>query len=46
MRGKVCTMDDKDGVIRITPAYAGKSRCQTDDEAMLRDHPRICGEKV
>ena len=31
--------------IRITPAYAGKSRTMTEREILTRDHPRIRGEK-
>ena len=31
--------------IRITPAYAGKSRRRSLRCRPLRDHPRLCGEK-
>ena len=46
MRGKVyknivCNLDH-----RITPAYAGKSRCHKKEARGSRDHPRLCGEKV
>ena len=45
MRGKVilvrCTMC----VIRITPAYAGKSNLIRKNLNTERDHPRLCGEK-
>ena len=30
---------------RITPAYAGKSRCHKKEARGNRDHPRLCGEK-
>ena len=30
---------------RITPAYAGKSEFQAQVNALLEDHPRLCGEK-
>ena len=30
----------------ITPAYAGKSRRTDGSRYGLRDHPRVCGEKV
>ena len=29
----------------ITPAYAGKSKVCKGSEKLLRDHPRVCGEK-
>ena len=45
MRGKV----DKGSIfaksLRITPAYAGKSRHTTGFYCLRRDHPRLCGEK-
>ena len=31
--------------LRITPAYAGKSRCRCRSSASPKDHPRTCGEK-
>ena len=31
--------------LRITPAYAGKSALCASGEDLLRDHPRVCGEK-
>ena len=30
---------------RITPAYAGKSKCRDDVRTLRKDHPRLCGEK-
>ena len=32
--------------IRITPAYAGKRPAKWVKLALLRDHPRVCGEKM
>ena len=31
---------------RITPAYAGKSGMSSPRRLLLRDHPRVCGEKT
>ena len=31
---------------RITPAYAGKSKCQIWKSREAGDHPRVCGEKI
>ena len=46
VRGKVChTMAEAKG-LGITPAYAGKSRCNLPSTAPWKDHPRVCGEKV
>ena len=45
MRGKEA---EKGGLIlrfRITPAYAGKSRCENARLCGGQDHPRLCGEK-
>ena len=46
MRGKV--IDDYLVSIldRITPAYAGKSTWRRRWKYQVRDHPRVCGEKV
>ena len=33
-------------IIRITPAYAGKRMTQTNTQIKLKDHPRLCGEKL
>ena len=46
MRGKVppdCGMMD---MVRITPAYAGKSNVTPLRAIPFQDHPRLCGEKV
>ena len=45
MRGKDACKDGSEPIIRITPAYAGKSRCHTQKSEEHGDHPRVCGEK-
>ena len=45
MRGKEATDKRESRVIRITPAYAGKSNGQKSKCGLLQDHPRVCGEK-
>ena len=45
MRGKAKRHVADDGMIGITPAYAGKSRSRRTTVRPLRDHPRVCGEK-
>ena len=45
MRGKVKTLEAYMGNDRITPAYAGKSAQSQVHGHVLRDHPRLCGEK-
>ena len=45
MRGKVFTIDRDCPLMRITPAYAGKSSAGQALNSWLRDHPRVCGEK-
>ena len=45
MRGKVHSKHDPEDVVRITPAYAGKSAELRHNCGQSRDHPRICGEK-
>ena len=45
MRGKVFLAPLVLSVIRITPAYAGKSVAQAALNVIMRDHPRLCGEK-
>ena len=32
--------------VRITPAYAGKRKDIIKSNALNRDHPRLCGEKM
>ena len=45
MRGKAHKMRESQGVLGITPAYAGKSlRCSL-AFCSRWDHPRVCGEK-
>ena len=46
MRGKVRAARVTRIKIRITPAYAGKSRSTRTAATSGRDHPRLCGEKV
>ena len=45
MRGKGCIRKFMEENIRITPAYAGKSRLICKEVQKFRDHPRLCGEK-
>ena len=45
MRGKVIRALECAAIIRITPAYAGKSSVWSNIENATRDHPRLCGEK-
>ena len=45
MRGKGLMIRFRGIVIRITPAYAGKSRPPQNAIVTKRDHPRLCGEK-
>ena len=45
MRGKVFLAPFVLSVIRITPAYAGKSHSKRIRERISGDHPRLCGEK-
>ena len=46
MRGKVAYTDLQRPSPGITPAYAGKSLLKLLHHVGLRDHPRVCGEKV
>ena len=45
MRGKVALFSAGMCLIRITSAYAGKSRCTGSSRGNCWDHPRLCGEK-
>ena len=45
MRGKAFPVYGARAVLRITPAYAGKSSCDVDNHFTRKDHPRLCGEK-
>ena len=45
MRGKVCTVPLRPLGVGITPAYAGKRVVKTYRHSIIRDHPRVCGEK-
>ena len=46
MRGKGLFGFQHPGVVRITPAYAGKRSRPRRLRAPARDHPRVCGEKA
>ena len=46
MRGKVQSRPFLSTPARITPAYAGKSPDSTSYDCEVRDHPRVCGEKL
>ena len=46
MRGKGVSGFSLTSVIRITPAYAGKSITLVDGTGWNEDHPRLCGEKA
>ena len=45
MRGKAINATKKKTIVRITPAYAGKSGRDTCSAEPHKDHPRLCGEK-
>ena len=45
MRGKGRKSRRRNRRDRITPAYAGKSRCHSAGDYTHGDHPRLCGEK-
>ena len=45
MRGKVRRSFNICPRFRITPAYAGKSNPAASLACIMRDHPRLCGEK-
>ena len=46
MRGKVAEKTGIHQADRITPAYAGKRDTIALLAAAIRDHPRVCGEKL
>ena len=46
MRGKETFVAEEAAVVRITPAYAGKSVAVRLLDAIVWDHPRVCGEKL
>ena len=46
MRGKVIYALHDCAQGRITPACAGKSRCILQQLRVVKDHPRMCGEKL
>ena len=45
-RGKVQCKDKSDGILRITPAWAGKSYSRCPIFSLSEDHPRVGGEKL
>ena len=46
MRGKEAAAAKKSIDTRITPAYAGKSAGVANTPLEIKDHPRLCGEKL
>ena len=46
MRGKETTPFTVSRMVRITPAYAGKSLEISLTQQACQDHPRLCGEKT
>ena len=46
MRGKLAFIASSTTLIRITPAYAGKTVMALVDITPLQDHPRVCGENA
>ena len=46
MRGKVRHILNAVQNVGITPAYAGKRLVCKDIAPLVRDHPRVCGEKL
>ena len=46
MRGKGIISDKVDSIDGITPAYAGKRPRKKRIRNRIRDHPRLCGEKL
>ena len=46
MRGKDQSLEEDVTWSRITPAYAGKSSPYSPAQKNLKDHPRVCGEKL
>ena len=46
VRGKADNQQGCEIMNRITPACAGKSPCSYQAQALPRDHPRVCGEKL
>ena len=46
MRGKAFRVGRGIDFVGITPAYAGKSITLFNPAVIIRDHPRVCGEKT
>ena len=45
MRGKDAVEMQQLEVSKITPAYAGKRKTAENRAQVIKDHPRVCGEK-
>ena len=45
MRGKECSWASMTAFVGITPACAGKRQADRSSLDIVRDHPRVCGEK-
>ena len=46
VRGKAFLTECRHSAVGITPACAGKSFCNVSCNISIRDHPRVCGEKM
>ena len=46
MRGKLSGFSFPFRYLRITPAHAGKTNKAANDAAIVKDHPRACGENL
>ena len=46
MRGEPMNINPKDLLLRITPAYAGRTRKVRSGDSSRPDHPRVCGENL
>ena len=46
MRGKLASRLLAPACVRITPAYAGKTRGKSTCRTWWTDHPRVCGENI
>ena len=45
-RGRVCSLPFRAYALRITPAWAGKSRRHRPKPNILKDYPRVGGEEI
>ena len=46
MREKLTKEELEKELLRITPAYAGKTACFASSSTIMRDHPRVCGKNT